>query len=121
MIQRNGKVILWAPAIVPKRLIPAFATRDHNDVRKVVVIGAGPAALGAIESLRLNGYTGEIIMVTKGSKMPYDKTKLTKSFKNLNYDNLTLRDEDWFEAQGVNFLLGREVTFIDKTVTKQSE
>jgi len=96
--QRNGKVILWAPAIVPKRLIPAFATRDYNDVRKVVVIGSGPAALGAIESLRLNGFTGEIIMVSKGTKMPYDKTKLTKSFKNLNYDNLTLRDEDWFEA-----------------------
>jgi len=96
--QRNGKVILWAPAIVPKRLIPAFATRDHNDVRKVLVIGSGPAALGAIESLRLNGFTGEIIMVSKGTKMPYDKTKLTKSFKNLNYDNLTLRDEDWFDS-----------------------
>lgn len=37
-------------------------------------------------------------MVSKGTKMPYDKTKLTKSFKNLNYNNLTLRDEEWFDA-----------------------
>ncbi|KAL4438557.1 hypothetical protein ABPG74_015455 [Tetrahymena malaccensis] len=113
--EKNGKVILYAPKIVPKRLIPAFASRDINDVRKVVVIGAGPAALGAIESLRLNGFTGEIIMITKGTKMPYDKTKLTKSFKFLNYDNLTLRDEDWFDSHGVNYMLGREVTFVDKT------
>ncbi len=61
-------------------------------------ISAGPAALGAIESLRLNGFTGEIVMVSKGTKMPYDKTRLSKSFKNLNYDNLTLRDEEWFDA-----------------------
>lgn len=90
--------MLHVPRLVPKRLVPAFATRDYNDMRKVVVVGSGPAALGAIETLRLNGFTGEIIMVTKGTKMPYDKTKLTKAFKNMNYDNLTLRDEEWFHG-----------------------
>lgn len=132
---------MFAPKVVPKRLVPAFATRDFNDMRKVVVVGckwsvidpelspltlssppplAGPAAIGAIEALRLNGFTGEIVMVTKGTKMPYDKSKLTKSFKHLNYDHLTLRDEDWFRSQGVNFMLGREVIFADKTVTIMS-
>lgn len=113
--ERDGKVVVFAPKVVPKRLVPAFATRDYNDMRKVVVVGSGPAAIGAIEALRLNGFTGEIVMVTKGTKMPYDKSKLTKSFKHLNYDHLTLRDEDWFRSQGVNFMLGREVIFADKT------
>ena len=55
-------------------------------------------------------------MVSKATKMPYDKTKLTKSFKNLNYKTIELRDEDWYQSNGIDYMLGREVTYVDKTV-----
>ncbi|EGR29865.1 hypothetical protein IMG5_147080 [Ichthyophthirius multifiliis] len=113
--KKQGKVIIYIPKYIPKRIVPAFQTKYASDFRKVVIIGSGPAAFGAIESLRLTGYTGEITLITKGTKLPYDKTKLTKSFKNLNYKNLYLRDEDWYESTGINFMLGREVVYVDKT------
>lgn len=37
--KREGKVVLYVPRLVPKRLVPSFATRDYNDMRKVVVVG----------------------------------------------------------------------------------
>jgi len=45
--------------------------------------------------------------------LPYDKTKLSKSFKNINYDDLYLRPEEFYEEHGIEYLLGREVKVVN--------
>jgi len=90
--ETKGQVSVYAPLFVPKRLVPHCLPRDYNDLRKVIVIGSGAAALSCIETMRHNGYTGELIMVTKETSYPYDKTRLTKEIKNLNYDDIILRN-----------------------------
>ncbi len=52
-------------------------------------------------------------MISKDTKLPYDKTKLTKSFKDVDYEDLLLRDRDWYKDNGVTYLLGREVMHVD--------
>lgn len=39
----QGKVYVYAPKSIPKRLIPHTMPRDYNDMRKVVIVGTGPA------------------------------------------------------------------------------
>lgn len=62
--------------------------------------------------MRYNGYTGEITLITVDHDYPYDKTKLTKSIKDLKYSELDLRPPEWYDMYGVTMLFGREVTDI---------
>ena len=54
-------------------------------------------------------------MITKDSKYPYDKTRLTKEIKDLDYKSLELREDRWYRQGGINFLFGREINTIDNT------
>ena len=72
--------------------------------------------MGCVETLKKNGYSGEITIVTKEYQLPYDKTRLSKEIKNLDYNDLLLRDNQWFEQNGVKIMFGRECIEIDKTV-----
>lgn len=76
--------------------MPPTTSRDYNDLRKIVIIGSGGSAQACVETLRRFGYTGEIIMVTKETKYPYDKSKLHTSIKDLDYKQLNLRNPEWY-------------------------
>lgn len=54
-------------------------------------------------------------MVTKDTKLPYDRTQLTKQIKDLDYKEIQLRDETWYKKAGVTFFLGKEIDTIDNT------
>lgn len=47
-------------------------------------------------------------MITKDLHLPYDKTKLIKKFKNMDYNKLYLREEEYYEDHGIDFQLARE-------------
>ena len=83
--EKDNKIWLYFPALPPQKITPSAVTRDYNDLRKVVIIGcnhiynlAGVSAHACIETLRNHEYTGEITMITKDTKLPYDKSQLTK-------------------------------------------
>lgn len=69
---------------------------------------AGASAQACVETLRHSGFTGEITIVTKETKYPYDKTQLTKKIKDMDYNSLQLRNSQWYEMNGVNIMFGRE-------------
>ncbi len=47
-----------APKVLPRKVLPKMEQIDKTDLRKVVIVGSGMAALGCIEGLRQNGYSG---------------------------------------------------------------
>lgn len=55
------------------------------------------------------------MVITKDTKIPYDKTKLTKQIKDIDYKAIQLRDEAWYKRAGVTFLFGKEIETIDNT------
>lgn len=53
----NGEISIFVPKTPPKKIRPNLYLRDYSDLRKVVIIGAGPAAVACAETLRIMEYT----------------------------------------------------------------
>ena len=46
--------------------------------KNVLIIGGGPASVACAETLRQEGFTGDVTIVTKDKYIPYDRIKLSK-------------------------------------------
>ena len=66
------------PEDIKSSITPSMCKRDPSNKRKFIIVGGGPAGLSAAETLRQNGYTGEIVILSKDQYVPYDRTMLTK-------------------------------------------
>ena len=80
--------------------------------KKIVIIGAGSAALSAAETLRKTGYKGYIYMVTKEADIPYDRTLLSK-YLDGDYPPGAIRSSSALENNGIVVVSESTVTDID--------
>ncbi|KAF2668433.1 hypothetical protein BT63DRAFT_425753 [Microthyrium microscopicum] len=88
---------------------------------KVVVVGGGSGALGAIEGLRAGGYTGQLTVISSEGYRPIDRTKLSKALL-ADVSKLAWRSKDFYSESSVD-LVDDEVTSVDfdgKKVTTKS-
>ncbi|KAI9731531.1 MAG: hypothetical protein M1834_004651 [Cirrosporium novae-zelandiae] len=89
---------------------------------KVVIVGGGDGAFGAVQSLRVQGFNGSITIISSEGYPPIDRTKLSKALIP-DASKLALRSGDWYSAASVN-LINDEVTKVDfsgKNVSTKSE
>ncbi|OTA70718.1 FAD/NAD(P)-binding domain-containing protein [Hypoxylon sp. EC38] len=90
---------------------------------KVVVVGGGSGAIGAIEGLREKGFAGPITMITDEGYLPIDRTKLSKALIT-DHTKIQWRDEEWFKSGSVE-IVHDEVVDVDLTnkavITKSKE
>lgn len=105
------------PENVKQSVHPHMSKRDPNDKRKFVIIGGGPAGLSAAEGLRQNGYTGELIILSKEAHIPYDRTMLSK-FIPPSVTKLTLRPADFLKQYDIDIQTNVCVTDIDNKLKK---
>lgn len=70
---------LPATGPLPSRVPPKLPPVSGGDGRHFVIIGAGPAGLAAVETLRKRGFGGRITVLAKEPHLPYDRTKLSKN------------------------------------------
>jgi len=102
---------------------PAMASASASeDDRVFLLLGAGAAAEACAEALRTEGYRGRIVLVTKETRPPYDRTKLSKAYLagDAGDDALRLRDGAFYESHGIEVWTDRTVTGLDpdkRTVT----
>ena len=96
------------------------ATSQHDDERTFVVVGGGDAGQSAAETLRDEGFTGRLVMISKEDTAPYDRTKLSKELESTEKPaDLELRPDSFYEKRTIERLV-KEVTKVDvngKTVT----
>ncbi|MGI9373684.1 MAG: NAD(P)/FAD-dependent oxidoreductase [Hyphomicrobiales bacterium] len=92
----------------------------------VVIVGAGHAAGQLAQSLRMDGFEGNITIVGDEPYAPYQRPPLSKGLisGNETLDDLYLRDPNGYGEIGVELVLNTAVTAINraaKTVTFSSD
>ncbi|XP_057654676.1 apoptosis-inducing factor 3-like isoform X1 [Diorhabda carinulata] len=84
-----------------------MAKRDLKDDRHVVVIGGGPSGATCVETLRQEGFTGQISFVCKEKVLPYDRVKVSKSM-DFDIEKSILRDETFYKTHDIDVFKGVE-------------
>lgn len=81
----------------------------------VVVVGSSIAGVRTAQSLRLEGYKGEIILVGEETELPYDKPPLSKSVLagSADEDSIRLLTQEQADAEDIQLLLGHRAVDLD--------
>lgn len=81
----------------------------------IAVVGASLAGLRAAETLRSDGYDGELVIIGAEDRLPYDRPPLSKSVLEGTRapEETTLRDQKSFDALGADWRLGLRATALD--------
>ncbi|KAL8970672.1 MAG: hypothetical protein Q9183_001406 [Haloplaca sp. 2 TL-2023] len=88
---------------------------------KVVVVGGGSGAMGAVQALREQGFKGEITMISKEPYLPIDRTKLSKALI-ADKSKVEWRSQEWFDTASIA-TVSDEVSGVDfesKSVSTKS-
>ena len=120
------KILVSLPEQVEDRRTPAMVKQDSTaDPRQFVIIGAGAAGYAAAQALREEGFRGNVVLITREDRAPYDRPNLSKDYLHGHAEPewLPLRGEDFFKEHDIQLLLNREVTRVDahaKTILFES-
>ncbi|MEH1890266.1 MAG: FAD-dependent oxidoreductase [Nostoc sp.] len=87
------------------------------DGRTFVILGAGAAGVHAVETLRVAGYQGRIVMITQDDRLPYDRTKLSKDYfiGETSSEEMPLRSPDFYKEHAIEILLNKQVEQVQTT------
>ncbi|KAK1518149.1 hypothetical protein CPAR01_15798 [Colletotrichum paranaense] len=120
--ERDGAVYISGEeaAIKGGRRKPNFKCNAAGgaDQEKVVIVGGGSGALGAVEGLRNGGYDGPLTIISSEGYFPIDRTKLSKALLT-DVNALQWRDEAWYKSGSVDWVADEvtDVDFSDRKVT----
>ncbi|KAL8834941.1 MAG: hypothetical protein Q9170_003518 [Blastenia crenularia] len=78
---------------------------------KVVVVGGGSGAMGAVQALREQGFEGDITIISKEPNLPLDRTKLSKALI-ADKSKLEWRSQDWYDSASIA-TVSDEVSVVD--------
>lgn len=99
-------------ALKSNKRIKPMVKYSHANPSTFVIIGGGAAGHLCAETLRQEGFTGKIILITKEKFLPYDRPKLSKALDSKASD-LYLRSEEFYKSADISVMLETEVTSID--------
>ncbi|HCT80474.1 MAG TPA: FAD-dependent oxidoreductase [Micromonosporaceae bacterium] len=90
-----------------------------------VIVGASLAGVNAAETLRSEGYTGDLIMIGDEPEPPYERPPLSKGYLlgNQERSSVFAHPFDWYRENAVDLRLGQRVTAVSldaHTVTLSS-
>lgn len=85
---------------------------DDQTKKSVLIVGGGPASVTCAETLRQEGFTGQISIATREKCLPYDRPKLSKAMDS-KADAIALRDADFYESYDINILTEKEATSVN--------
>lgn len=85
------------------------------DLQRIVVVGTSLAGLRAAETLRTEGFEGEVVMIGAETHRPYDRPPLSKKLLVGEWepDRIHLRQPDTFDDLDVEWRLGIAAAGLD--------
>ncbi len=87
-----------------------------NNIRRVVLVGAGQAALSATQTLRSSGFDGEIVLVGDERHAPYQRPPLSKEYLlgESGLEDIWLAPQKWYADNQVKLELGKRAVRVDR-------
>ena len=84
-------------------------------VSRIVVVGGGQAGGQAVDSLRREGFDGDIFLVTEEHQLPYQRPPLSKDYLagRSGLDRVLLRAEAFYAESSIELITGTKVASID--------
>lgn len=119
----EDQIMVRVPENAPDRQTPPMTKRDDaKDKRLFVILGGGAAGFMAAQTLREDGFSGRVLMITREDRLPYDRPNLSKDYLEGNAEPawMPLRPDEFFAENDIEILTGTEVTRVDaaaKTIT----
>jgi len=115
-IKNDGEnLIVSLPEQVESSRLPEFSSYDGTDRRKFVIIGGGAAGFSAVQTLREEGYRGEIVFITQENRLPYDRPNLSKDYLSgdVQEQSLPLREVDFYRNHNIETIFNKKVSDIN--------
>jgi NADPH-dependent 2,4-dienoyl-CoA reductase/sulfur reductase-like enzyme/nitrite reductase/ring-hydroxylating ferredoxin subunit len=107
--REGGRIRVGARREIAPPAAPASAART------IAIVGAGAAGEAAAETLRHEGYSGAILMLSADDAPPVDRPNLSKDYLagTAPEEWIPLRPPSFFEEQRIELALGARVTRLD--------
>jgi NADPH-dependent 2,4-dienoyl-CoA reductase/sulfur reductase-like enzyme/nitrite reductase/ring-hydroxylating ferredoxin subunit len=114
-VSKSGEVFVSLPLEgFPAKVSAKLCKRDPKNQQTFVIVGGGAAGLTAAETLRLEGFTGRIILLSAEAHLPYDRPVLSKKLPlKGKIDGLFLRPQSFFEEGDIEVRLNARVDLVD--------
>ena len=86
-----------------------------GQVSRIVVVGGGQAGGQAVDSLRREGFDGEVFLVTAEDQPPYQRPPLSKDYLagRSGLDRVLLRPAEFYAESSIELLTGTRAASID--------
>jgi 3-phenylpropionate/trans-cinnamate dioxygenase ferredoxin reductase subunit len=84
---------------------------------KILIIGAGQAGMQIADSLREEGYTGDVTMVGEEPYIPYQRPPLSKAFLSgeMDEESLEFRNEHFYSENNITVVTKEKITSVEMT------
>ncbi len=83
------------------RVLPAVRKQADDD-RVFVVLGGGPAGAYAVETLRQEGFSGRLVLISDEAYLPFDRTNLSKHVEMSEApSDLEMRDAGFYDERDI--------------------
>jgi len=117
---KGEEIFVRVPEDSSDRRTPSLENRDAKDERLFAILGGGAAGYMAAQTLREDGFTGSIVMITREDHLPYDRPNLSKDYLQGHAEPewMPLRSEDFYTENNIEILIKKEVVDVD-TAAKQ--
>ncbi|XP_022219115.1 apoptosis-inducing factor 3 isoform X3 [Drosophila obscura] len=113
-VSSEGQVMLRAKRadLAKSKRVKNMVARKPEDQRCFIVVGGGPSGAVCAETLRQEGFTGRLILVSRENYLPYDRVKISKAM-NLDIEQLRFRDEEFYKQHDIEVWLGVGASKLD--------
>ncbi|HUB65659.1 MAG TPA: FAD-dependent oxidoreductase [Methylocella sp.] len=111
-VERRDRTIYVQDKLEPPAPSPRTSPREP---RTVVIIGGGAAGNAAAETLRKEGFSGPITLLSADDSPPYDRPNLSKGYLagTAEEDWIPLRSPDFYKEHDIDLRLATRVAAID--------
>ncbi|XP_073989012.1 apoptosis-inducing factor 3-like isoform X2 [Rhodnius prolixus] len=94
------------------KILKCMSARDPNNNTTFIIVGGGPAGQICAETLRQEGFTGRLILISADAYPPYDRIKLSKQL-DYTIDQIKLRPETFYKEHDIELMLSTKAVSLD--------